>query len=205
MRNWRFIWSLSSSARMKLYALYMYRVQGEKAVLLDKAQDFKDVSFVYRKNAVELCDLAAENLALSPKPDRFMTAQEKQFMFFTHKKDGVVAIVIATEDYPSRVAFSILREMMTEFEQCHGRYTNGKSEVIQRGISEYQKPSNADKLLKIQENLEETKQIMTQNLEIAIGRGMTLDELAAKSENISESSKMFAREAKKMNKCCTVI
>ena len=190
---------------MKLYALYIMTRQGDKATIVDAARDFNDVSFIYRKNAVELCDFYAQSLATSPKEDKFLTAQEKQFLFFSFRKGNACSMLIASDDYPSRAAFSIIREIMTEYEQCQGKFPGGKCAAIQRGIREYQKPANADKLLKIQENLEETRQIMTQNLEAAIGRGETLDELASKSQNISEQSKLFARKARDMNRCCSVI
>jgi synaptobrevin family protein YKT6 len=36
-------------------------------------------------------------------------------------------------------------------------------------------------------------------------RGEKLDDLIAKSENLSEQSKMFYAQSKRMNKCCNVI
>jgi synaptobrevin family protein YKT6 len=134
-----------------------------------------------------------------------VAAQEKQFMFFTFRKNEVVTIIITSEDYPSRAAFSIIREIMSEYEQCGGRFPGGKSSVIHKGIKEYQQPANADKLLKIQQNLDEIQKTMIQNLEAAIGRGQSLSQLAEKSEAISNQSKLFAREAHKMNRCCSVI
>jgi synaptobrevin family protein YKT6 len=189
---------------MKLYSLYIITRDGDKATTIDLAQDFSDVSYFYRKNAIELCDLAAANLATSPKPDIAMSAQEKQFMFHQYRKGNVAVVLVATEDYPSRSAFVILREMLSEYEQCQGHYPGGQSAVIKRAITEYQDPARADKLLKIHQNLEETQSIMVQNLAAAIARGESLSELAQKSEQISAQSKAFAREAEKMNSCCSL-
>jgi synaptobrevin family protein YKT6 len=190
---------------MKLYALYVMKRNGDQVTTLDSAKNFSDVSIVYRRSATELCDLAATGLVTSPKPDRFMSAQEKQFIFLIFRKDGAATVLVASEDYHSRVGFTILREIMGEYDQCSGRFPAGKSAVIQRAITEYQNPRNADKLLQIQSNLEEIRNIMTQNLEAALARGESLAELAEKSENISQQSKLFAREAAKLNKCCSII
>ena len=190
---------------MKLYALYMFKTAGDKSTIVDAARDFSDVSFMYRKHAVEICDFYAGTLATSPNSDKLVSAKEQQFMFHMFRKEDNSCILVATEDYPSRAAFQILRSLMTEYEQCGGKFPNGKSDVIQRGIREYQRPENADKLLKIQDNLQETQKIMIQNLETAIGRGKTLEELAEKSSAISDQSKLFAREARKMNRCCMLI
>ena len=190
---------------MKIYALYMFKKNGDKATLVDAARDFSDVGFMYRKHFVELSDFAAANLATSPSSDMFISAKEQRFILHMFHKEGSAAIVVATEDYPSRAAFQILRSIMTEYEQCGGNFPNGKSDVIQRGIREYQRPENADKLLKIQDNLQETQKIMTQNLEAAIGRGETLEELAEKSSEISEQAKIFMRHSQELNRCCMII
>jgi synaptobrevin family protein YKT6 len=190
---------------MRLYALYVMKRNGDQVTVLDSAKDFSEVGFMYRRSATELCDLAATNLAISPKPDRFMSVQEKQFLFLIFRKNEAVTVVVASEDYPSRPGFTILREIMGEYDQCSGRFPGGKSAVIQRAIHEYQDPRKADKLLQIQTNLDEIRDIMTQNLQSALARGETLAQLAEKSENISAQSKMFAREAEKLNKCCSMI
>lgn len=191
---------------MKIYALYIYRRESEdKGLLIDSAKDFADVGMFYRKNAIELSDFASMQLVTSKNPQTFVSAQEKQFIFHAYRKGSAVAIAVTTEDYPSRVAYSILREIMSEYDQCGGRYPGGKSRVISAGIVKYQDPKNADKLAQIQSNLDEIKEIMVTNLENAIGRGEKLNEMAQKSEELSAQSKMFAREAEKMNKCCAMI
>ena len=191
---------------MKIYALYMYhRTDEDNCQLIDSAKDFSDVGMFYRKNAVELADFASKQLVTSKNPQTFVSAQEKQFIFHAYRKNNAVAIAVTTEDYTSRVAYSILREIMTEHDQCGGKYPGGKSQVIANGIVKYQDPKNADKLAQIQSNLDEIKEIMVTNLENAIGRGEKLNEMAQKSEELSQQSKMFAREADKMNKCCTMI
>jgi synaptobrevin family protein YKT6 len=178
---------------------------GENVTIVDSGKDFSDVSFIYRKSAVEICDLAATNLATSPKPDIRMSAKEKEFLFHLFRKGNAATVFVCTDDYPSRVAYTILNEIMAEYDQCQGRYPGGKSSVIQRGIREYQDPAKADKLTQIQQNLDEIQNIMVQNLEAAIARGESLSQLADKSQQISEQSKLFAREAEKMNRCCALI
>ena len=191
---------------MKIYSLYLFIRQGAQAILQDKAQDFSDIGILYRKNAVEISDFAAKQLAESPNPDMYVSAQEKDLLFHSYKHEsGAVAIIVADKEYPSRVAFAILREIMQEYTSCGGKLPGGKSQTIQKAITQYQNPSNADKITRIQSNLEETKQIMVQNLEMAIGRGESLNELVQKSQEISDTSKVFAREADKMHGCCSNI
>ncbi|OHT03616.1 SNARE protein [Tritrichomonas foetus] len=190
---------------MKLYAIYLFRTVGEKATIVDSAKDFSDVGWMYRKNCVEICDFASTQLAQSKNPQQRVSAEEKDFLFHAFRKDNVCAVLVGTKDYPSRAAFSILREVMSEYDQCGGNLPDGKCKTIQRGIVEYQNPEKADKMAQIHANLDQTREIMVTNLEKAIGRGESLNELAQKSETISAQSKMFAREASKLNSCCTII
>jgi synaptobrevin family protein YKT6 len=190
---------------MKIYAMYVMEKTGDTARVIDSATDFSDVGFFYRGSAVEVCNTIAKGLAASPSQDRLTTAKEQQFMFHKMRNHDIVTIIVATQDYPSRVAFGILREIMNEYDACAGIFLNGKSSVIQRGIREYQQPRNADKITKIMENLQETQTIMTKNLQMALARGETLEQMLAKAEGISDQARMFARQSKKLNRCCSRI
>jgi len=74
--------------------------------------------------------------------------------------------------------------------------------VIAQLLKEYQDPKQADKYMKIQQNLDDIKDIMHKNLEEILRRGETLDVLLQKSDDIGEVSKMFHQKAKKNNQCC---
>jgi hypothetical protein len=57
----------------------------------------------------------------------------------------------------------------------------------------------------IQENLEETRAIMTKNLEMALARGESLRSMLEKAEDISRQSRIFALESGKVRECCSII
>jgi synaptobrevin family protein YKT6 len=153
---------------MKIYAMYIMKKVGDTATIVDSMTDFTDIGFFYRGSAIEVCHFIAKQLAASPSPDRLTRAQEKQFMFHKLRVGNAVALLVATEDYPSRVVFGILQEIMHEYDAHAGILPNNESSVIRRGIREYQQPGNADKITRIQENLEETRNIMTKNLQLAL-------------------------------------
>jgi len=73
---------------------------------------------------------------------------------------------------------------------------------LQSILNEFQDPKTADKLLKIQDTLDDIKEIMHKNIEEVLKRGETIDGLVAKSQDLSESSKIFYKQAKKQNQCC---
>lgn len=60
-------------------------------------------------------------------------------------------------------------------------------------ITKYQDPQQADSLLKIQKELDETKIVLHKTIESVLQRGEKIDDLVAKSDGLSSQSKMFYR------------
>jgi synaptobrevin family protein YKT6 len=185
--------------------MYLMAKTVDSARVLDSATDFNDINFFYRGSVVEVCNFFAKSLAASPSQDRLTTAKEQQFVFHKLRNQDIATIIVATQDYPSRVAFGILGEIMNEYNACGGVFPNGHSSVIQRGIREYQQPRNADKLTQIMENLEETQMMMTKNLQTALERTETLEQMLANAEGLSDQARLFAKESETLTGCCSRI
>ena len=70
-------------------------------------------------------------------------------------------------------------------------------------LQKWQDPTEADKLMKVEKELFEVKEIMHQNLNDVLKRGEDLDTLMNKSKDLSSVSVDFYKKAKKNNsKCC---
>lgn len=69
-------------------------------------------------------------------------------------------------------------------------------------LKKYQTPQEADPMMKVQNELDETKIVLHNTIEAVLQRGEKLDDLVAKSEGLSMSSKTFYKTAKKTNSCC---
>ena len=55
----------------------------------------------------------------------------------------------------------------------------------------YQDPTQADSIMKIQKELDETKIVLHKTIESVLQRGEKIDDLVAKSDGLSAQSKMF--------------
>ena len=71
-------------------------------------------------------------------------------------------------------------------------------------LQKYQNPAEADKVTKIQKDLDETTQILHKTIDSVLERGVKLDNLVDKSNDLSAQSKLFYKSAKKTNSCCVV-
>eukprot|EP00918_Siedleckia_nematoides_P067814 GHVU01147601.1.p2 GENE.GHVU01147601.1~~GHVU01147601.1.p2 ORF type:complete len:129 (-),score=20.35 GHVU01147601.1:830-1216(-) len=70
-------------------------------------------------------------------------------------------------------------------------------------LVKYQNPLEADKLLKVQSDLDEVKDVMLKNIDELLQRGEKLENLMERSEDLSQTSHQFYRTAKKNNQCCS--
>ena len=55
----------------------------------------------------------------------------------------------------------------------------------------------------LRQELEQTKLVLHETIEAALERGQKIDDLIVKSNDLSGSSKMFYKTAKKQNQCCS--
>ncbi len=70
-------------------------------------------------------------------------------------------------------------------------------------LKKWQNPHEADKLLQIEKDLHDVKEIIHKNLADLLKKGEQLDELMVKSKDLNKVSVEFYKKAKKQNsKCC---
>ena len=83
-----------------------------------------------------------------------------------------------------------------------GKEVNGYNGPLEGYLKRYQNPVEADPMMKVQSELDETKIILHNTISAVLERGEKLDDLVAKSEGLSMQSKTFYKTAKKTNACC---
>ena len=127
------------------------------------------------------------------------------------RSDGLAGTVTTDLEYPSRVAFVLLTELLDEFTQTMGNaWTNAtvpdslQFPPIEDYLVRYQDPAAADKVTKIQKDLEETTNVLHKTIDSVLERGVKLDNLVERSDDLSKQSKMFYKQAKKTNGCCVI-
>merc|ERR1711935_50900 len=119
------------------------------------------------------------------KPGQRTSVKHEAFLCHMYcSPGGITACCFADAEYPSRVAFGYLSKLCEDFTQA-------------------QDPAQADQLTRIMNELEETKVVLHDTIEAALERGQKIDTLIEKSNDLSGSSKMFYKTAKKQNQCCS--
>lgn len=63
----------------------------------------------------------------------------------------------------------------------------------------------ADKITKINSDLDDVKEVLQRSIDQVLQRGEKLDDIVAKSEDLSNESKAFLQTSKDATSCCTLL
>ena len=114
------------------------------------------------------------------------------------RTEGVAGIIISDADYPALVAHQLLSKIVDEFLSRYPRSSFSAPNPptlplpqLKEYIEKYQDPQQADSILKIQRELDETKIVLHKTIESVLERGEKIDSLVEKSDGLSAQSKMF--------------
>lgn len=124
------------------------------------------------------------------------------------RSDGLAGVVTSDAEYPARVAFGLLTQLLEEFASSTPQWKTSTAELpfppAEEYLQKYQNPAAADKVTKIQQDLDETTAILHKTIDAVLERGTKLDDLVARSDDLSMQSKMFYKQAKKTKGCCVI-
>jgi synaptobrevin family protein YKT6 len=198
---------------MKLLSLIIYKhKEGEGSIEALNCMDLQHFSFFHRGPLKEHIKFHSRLVVSRTEKGRRSSLQFEQNLGMCHTwvhPQGVGAAVLVDAEYPQRVAFGLLAEVVRMFlEQFAGKWESLEKDAelrspeIEEMFAKFQNPAEADKLTKIEKDLEEVKGTVMQSMDDLLKRGESLDQLMQKSKDLSNTSVQFYRTAKKNNQCC---
>ncbi|KAM9890586.1 hypothetical protein OXX80_001714 [Metschnikowia pulcherrima] len=199
---------------MKIYYIGILKV-GEKAVELSAASDLAQFSFFERSSVAQFMTFFSETVAQRTPAGQRQSIEEGNYVGHTYTRtEGLSCVVITDKEYPVRPAYTLINKILEEYLSLHPAsqwsHVTEPSPALQFDnlaayIKKYQDPSQADSIMKVQQELDETKIVLHKTIESVLQRGEKLDSLVDKSEALSSSSRMFYKQAKKTNSCCVIV
>ncbi|KAL4204325.1 hypothetical protein AMTRI_Chr01g131570 [Amborella trichopoda] len=200
---------------MKITALLLMKCsndEGSEPLVLASASDVSQFGYFQRTGAKEFILFVGRTVAKRTPPGQRQSVQHEEYKVHSYSRNGLCALAFADDHYPIRSAFSILNKVVDEYQKNFGESwrtmhtdANQPWPYISEALTKYQDPAEADKLLKIQRDLDETKIILHKTIDSVLERGEKLDSLVEKSSDLSAASQMFYKQAKKTNQCCTIL
>ncbi|KZS91524.1 snare protein YKT6 [Sistotremastrum niveocremeum HHB9708] len=204
---------------MRILSISIFHApSGSAATLLSSASDLTSFSFYQRRPVGQsLIFLANTVVERTPEGQR-QSVQENNYVAHVYNRGGTVqlaAVIITDQEYPVRAAFSVLTKVLDEFERSvpQSRYAPNSSSSanpidfpeLATYLQKYQDPRQADTILNLQQELDETKIVLHKTIEAVLRRGEKLDDLVERSAILNEQTKTFYKLSKKQNSCCAIM
>ena len=195
-----------------LYALVIYYKDNGKAATKRASFDLSSFSFFVRRNVKEFMEFAASVLVERTDIGQRVSVKEREYRCHVYvRSDYLAGVVVSNLDYLPRVAFALATRALEQFTNDFppGTWPGASPDLsyppLDALLAKYQNPKEADSLLKIQSDLDETKIVLHDTIQAALEKGELLDELVNKTDRLKDSSKTFYNGAKSANSCCSVM
>ncbi|KAK9474645.1 Longin-like domain-containing protein [Dipodascopsis tothii] len=196
---------------MKLYYIGILRNSQKPVVELCSAKELSSFSFFERMSVGEFMTFFSSTVAERTQPSQRQSVEEANYVAHTYVlAEGLAGVIIADKEYPLRVAYSLLNKILDQFQSQFPRakWETGTPKLqfmeLEISLAKYQNPTQADSIMRVQQELDETKIVLHKAIESVLRRGEELDSLVQKSSALSMTSRKFYKEAKKTNSCCVI-
>ncbi|KAI9695240.1 MAG: palmitoyltransferase [Bogoriella megaspora] len=183
---------------MKILYIGILKNEQKPAIELCAERDLSSYSRFTRTSVGEFMSLFSKTVAERTKPGQRQDVEEQSYTFHAYgRSEGVAGVIISDQEYPALVAHQLLSKVVDEFLTKYPRSTFASSNQelpfpqLKEYIVKYQDPQQADSIMKIQKELDETKITLHKTIESMLERGEKIDNLVAKSDGLSTQSKMF--------------
>lgn len=151
------------------------RNDSKPALELCGAKDLSSFSRFTRDNYGEFMTMFSKTVAERTKPGQRIDVEEKSYKFHVYgRTEGVAGVIISNGDYPPLVAHQLLSKVVDEFLAEFPRTAFADPSTpenscpfprLKEYLDKYQDPSQADSIMKIQQELDETKIVLHQTIE----------------------------------------
>merc|ERR1711865_465380 len=136
-----------------------------------------------------------------------MTIDAGRHYFMYIIKEGVCYLTLCDKSYPKKLAVSFLAEIATEFTSQYGTQIDTASrpyqfirfdKFIDQTKKLYVDTRTQQNLQRLQDDLHDVQNIMSQNITEVLDRGTKLENLSAQSEYLSAESKKYSEMTAKL-------
>lgn len=200
---------------MKLLAIFVLHKEGEKKVkILQDEFNLESFGYFERRGVQSLlvfsartvCERTAIGTRQSVEPDQNVNGMVHVYV----RPDGLASVIIADNEYPQRVAHTLLNKVMDDFTNVYPPSSwdkieehKGEMKTLAETLKKYQNPQEADALMRLQKDLDDTKDILKNTLVNVLERGEKIDDLVSRSSDLNFEARAFYKTAKRTNRCCT--
>lgn len=210
----------------KIFSLIVFLCDRHPPIVLTSVQETSYFGWLRRGAAKEFMLFASRSIIDVLEPGKRQTINHdleepidgfSKFVVHAHinPTNNMGCVVVTDAAYNHRAAFGLqLRAIELLDKECGMKLasipknsgdTNWAVPSINEIFKKYANPEEVDQIMKIQKDLDETKEIMIQNIDKLLERGESLEALMEKSTDLSFKTKAFMKQSKELNRCCVII
>ncbi|KAI0021161.1 Longin-like domain-containing protein [Xylariomycetidae sp. FL0641] len=199
---------------MKLYYLGVLNNMAKPAVQLCAEHDLSEFSYFTRGEYLRGMIFSSKTVAERTRPGQRNNIEEKGVGYMVHSLGHAsgVAVVAITKEYGTLAAQAVLSQVLDAFlllvvqpasSPPPMKEDNAVAFPLLRDFfRKFQDPHQASQIEAMQRELHETTAVLHKTIGQLLERGEKLEDLAAKSSDLSAASKVFLKSAKSKNNCC---
>ncbi|EGC29523.1 hypothetical protein DICPUDRAFT_51212 [Dictyostelium purpureum] len=187
---------------MKLVAMVLAKRKGD---LIEIAADLGQFGFFERGTIKEVI-VATSKIFINQFDVNTRTAVPyEDYICIIDVRSDFGGVVFTDKEYPERVAVKALGEMMGDYVKKTQGIAGAPFPELTYILQKYQDPKGHDKILDVQNQVNEIIPIMHKNIDVALGNTQKMETLLEQSNDLSSRSKLFLKQAKKANRRCCII
>ncbi|KAH0576418.1 Synaptobrevin [Spironucleus salmonicida] len=182
---------------MEQIYIALLKLTQTQPIFLASQYNSESINFLIRSKTLELAKFASRNLANSLKDNEFIQAKfndSHNFAIYGKRAGNLISICVQSE---TKQALSFLNQILRTFKNRD--FAEVKFDCNCVNLKEIKVDNSLNNL---QNELEETKNLVYENLENVIKRGQNIDEIYAKTIDLSDGAKAFLQASKKMKCRC---
>jgi synaptobrevin family protein YKT6 len=202
-----------------LLSLIIFNTNNDQPLIFSKYENLYKFSFFTRRYVREFIIFTSREITkrITNRPtctSHTIKDTDINVNFYSFKSPNGYSIVLLTiHDYNQRIAFELLDKINNLLcEQFNNEIikinnntdVNVHIDTINNLFTKYQNPNEVDKILIVKDKLDDVKELMIQNIDKLLIRGEKIEDLIEQSNDLSNISKGFSRETKKLNRCCII-
>jgi len=188
---------------MRVYSIIIWNL--EKKVQLSELVNLEDFNFWEKSIALNIIRKISQLTIEVTEPGKQISILHEGYLCHVlNRNNGLACAIITDQEYPSRVSFDIIIYYSDQYYKEYG--LNFPSEpFLYDYIIEIQNPKDIDKLTKIKNDIDNTKEIVLETIEQLISRGEKLENLNNKSNKLVDDAKKFQTQSQELNACCNIL
>ncbi|KAI9143137.1 YKT6 v-SNARE protein-like protein [Paraphysoderma sedebokerense] len=202
---------------MKIFCIAVLS-PGNPANIIAVEHELSTFGYFQKSSAQEFMNFTSKTLVERTRVGQRQGLEQDNYLLNAYvAPNNIAGVVITDKEYPQRVSYSLISKVLEDFTakvppsqwtvsaSASAVPNSTKFPELKEYLNKYQDPNKADSIAKVQKELDETKIVLHKTINSVLERGEKLDDLVAKSDQLSTASKTFYKTAQKTNSCCRLM